>query len=74
MRNRVHAYLALISSTIIATMVVAAPASAAGLGEARRRIGFGSVLGTLCCLFVVALIVGGIFIGVRISRRRGGPR
>jgi hypothetical protein len=70
MMNRVRGYLVAIGVAVLTSLVLADPALAAGLGEAKKKFGFGSVLGTLCCLFVLALVGGGVLIGVLVSRRR----
>jgi hypothetical protein len=72
MITRWWSYLTVLVGTALGGSLVASPAMAAGLDEARRRGGGGivSVLGGLCCLVVVVLVGGGIFLGVFLSRRR----
>jgi ABC-type phosphate transport system permease subunit len=53
--------------------LLASPAMAVGLDEARRRGGgIGSFLAGLCCLIIVVLVGGGVFLGIFLSRRRKG--
>ena len=67
-------YLSVIAGGALAGSLVAAPAWAAGLYEARRGFGAGNALVLVCCLVVAALIAIGVVIGLFVSRgrRRGG--
>jgi hypothetical protein len=72
MITRFCTYLTVLVSTAFGGALVASPAMAATLEEARRSParGIGSFLGGVCCLIVVVLVGGGVLIGVLISRRR----
>jgi hypothetical protein len=68
-------YLTVVAGGALAGSLLAVPAWAAGLGEARRGYGIGSALGLFCCAVVVGLIAIGLVIGLLIGRgrRRRGP-
>jgi len=70
MSKRLWGYLTVIAGSALAGALVASPAWAAEMVQARRGIGIGGTLGLICCLFVVGLVGIGVFIGVAISRRR----
>jgi hypothetical protein len=70
MSTRLWRYLSVIAGGALAGSLVSAPAWAAGLGEARRGVGIGGALGTICCLVVVVLVGIGLVIGLLIGRRR----
>ena len=75
MSTRLWRYLSVIAGGALAGSVVASPAWAAGLAQARRGFSIGGTLGLLCCAVVVGLVAVGVVIGLMVSRgrRRGGP-
>ncbi|HEV7899564.1 MAG TPA: hypothetical protein VGP31_17160 [Planosporangium sp.] len=72
MSMRPRTYLAAVVGTTLVGTLVASPAWAAGLAEARRGFGIGRALGLVCCLVVVGLVAVGLVIGLMVGRRRRG--